>query len=187
MPRWLRGVFSGLRSDNQLSRPIRLSSLLNPMSPRRLSTHSPMILYRLADDKMALLPPRFTSSLNSLVPSGDAHISLRLDSKYPSTVFKGSPHGLVPYDYDPIYDQLDPPDDEDLLHDPRSDVYLKADFNAMPWRGILNVGLLILIILGLLALFIFYPVYTWYTQLSKYAAESSNLRINTTSTTPVLL
>ncbi|KAF8339432.1 hypothetical protein F5887DRAFT_1077225 [Amanita rubescens] len=77
---------------------------------------------------------------------------------------KVSLHGLVSYEYDPTNDQIDPPDNEDLLHDPRSDVYLKADPNGMPWRG--KVYLLILIILGL-TLFIFYPVYTWYTQLPK--------------------
>ena len=31
--------------------------------------------------------------------------------------------------YEWTHDQLDPPDDEDL-YDPRSDVYLRADFNA---------------------------------------------------------
>ncbi|KAF8339430.1 beta-glucan synthesis-associated [Amanita rubescens] len=168
-PHEFSGLLSHSLSDNQLtSRTTRFSSPLNPMSPRRLSSHGSMILYRLAEDKTALLPPRFASARNSLIStSGDSYVSFRSDSKYPSTVLKGSHQGLVPYEYDPTHDQLDPPDDEDQLHDPRSDVYLKADANAMPWRGILNVGLLILIILGLLTLFIFYPVYTWYTQLSK--------------------
>lgn len=187
-PQEFSGLLSHSLSDNQLSNRPLLSSPLNPMSPRRLSSHGSMILYRLADDKTALLPPRFTSARNSLIStSGDSYISFRSDSKYPSTVLKGTPHGLVPYEYDPTHDQLDPPDDEDQLHDPRSDIYLKADGNAMPWRGILNVGLLILIILGLLTLFIFYPVYTWYTQLSKYAAEANNIRVNSTGTAPLLL
>ncbi|KAF8339437.1 beta-glucan synthesis-associated [Amanita rubescens] len=120
-----------------------------------------MILYRLANDKTARLPPMFTSTRNPLVStSGDSYISFMSDSKYPSTILKGSPHGLVSYEYDPTNDQLDPPDDEDLFHDPRSDVYFKADPNGMPWRGILNVGLLILIILGLITLFIFYPTFS---------------------------
>ena len=140
-----------------------------------------MILYRLADDKTALLPPRFTSARNSLISnSGDSFLSFKSDSKYPSALLHRTSHGIVPYEYDPTFDQLEPPDDEDQLHDPRSDTYLKADSATMPWRGILNVGLLILIILGLLTLFIFYPVYTWYTQLSKFAAEAGNLRVNAT-------
>jgi hypothetical protein len=188
-PHEFSGLLSHSLSDNHLtSRTTRLSSPLNPMSPRRLSSHGSMILYRFADDKTALLPPRFASARNSLIStSGDSYISFRSDSKYPSTVLKGSHQGVIPYEYDPTHDQLDPPDDEDQLHDPRSDVYLKADANAMPWRGILNVGLLILIILGLLTLFIFYPVYTWYTQLSKYAAEANNIRVNATGTVPILL
>ena len=56
----------------------------------------------------------------------------------------------------------------------------------MPWRGILNVGLLILI-LGLLTLFIFYPVSTWRTQLSKYAAEANSIRVNSTGMALLLL
>lgn len=140
-----------------------------------------MILYRLADDKTALLPPRFTSARNSLISnSGDSFLSFKSDSKYPSALLHRTSHGIVPYEYDPTFDQLEPPDDEDQLHDPRSDTYLKADSATLPWRGILNVGLLILIILGLLTLFIFYPVYTWYTTLSKFAAEANNLHVNAT-------
>jgi hypothetical protein len=161
--------------------PLNPAAPMSPSQPRRLSSHGSMILYRLADDKTALLPPRFTSARNSLISnSGDSFLSFKSESKYPSALLHRTSHGIVPYEYDPTFDQLEPPDDEDQLHDPRSDIYLKADSATLPWRGILNVGLLILIILGLLTLFIFYPVYTWYTQLSKFAAEANNLHINAT-------
>jgi beta-glucan synthesis-associated protein KRE6 len=165
-----------------VSSPLNPSTPMTPSQPRRLSSHGSMILYRMADDKAGLLPPKFVSARNSIISnSGDSFLSsFKSDSKYPSTILQRTPHGLIPYEYDPTLDQLEPPDDEDLLHDPRSDVYLKADAAAMPWRGVLNVGLLLLIILGLLTLFVFYPVYTWYTQLAIYAQEANNLRVNRT-------
>lgn len=148
-----------------------------------------MILYRLADDRStlreSLLPPKFASARNSVVSSsGDSYISLKSDSKYPSGIPR-NPHGLVPYEYDPTIDQLDPPDEEDLLHDPRSDVYLKANA-SVPWRGIVNVGLLVTLVLGLLTLFVFYPVYSWYSNAARYATITGNIRINATGQAPVL-
>ncbi|KAK2459278.1 hypothetical protein APHAL10511_008699 [Amanita phalloides] len=186
------GTVTPTHEDSRLLSPSRpsatsfISSPLNPTaphSPRRLASHGSMILYRLADDPTAALPPptKLGSVRTSLIStSGDSYT----DSKYPS--LHRASHALIPYEYDPSVDQMEPPDDEDLLHDPRSDLYLKAD-NAMPWRGILNVGLLILIIIGLLTLFIFYPVYSWYHDLAKFAGLTGNLRINGTGQSPLLI
>ncbi|KAJ6538483.1 beta-glucan synthesis-associated [Mycena vulgaris] len=90
--------------------------------------------------------------------------SLPLDSKYPSGL--PTTRGMVPYAYDPALDELDPPDEEDFLHDPEykggKDGYQGArkfkHRSSFPWRGLANVGVLIILILALLALFISYPV-----------------------------
>ena len=120
-----------------------------------------MILYRLAtvDDHGVLLPP------NSLSPdqrdsffstSGESIWSLSSDSKYPSgpPTMRG---GLVPYVYDPSVDDQ-AADEEDLLHEPDS---IDKPSPIFATRGVLNIGVLILLIGTLLALFIAYPVITY--------------------------
>lgn len=132
-----------------------------------------MILCRHANHKTALLPPRFTLAR-------DFYISFRSDSKCPFTVLKRSPNGLVPYEHDPTQDQLNYPDPEDHLRDHRPVIYSKADANAMPCRGILNVGLFTLLICSASSMrsTANYP---------KYATEPSNFRINAAGSTPLLL
>jgi hypothetical protein len=71
------------------------------------------------------------------------------DSKYPSGVAYGGSRGLVPYAYDPAVDDKEP---EDVLHDPEGK---GKPSSALPWRGFLNVGVLLVLISGLLCLFIF--------------------------------
>ncbi|KAF8625530.1 hypothetical protein AX15_005334 [Amanita polypyramis BW_CC] len=165
------------------------SAPLSPRHPRRLSSHGSMILYSLPDDRTtireSLLPPRFLSGRTSVLStSGDSYMSMS-DSKYPSGIPR-STHGLVvPYEYDPTLDQMDPPDDEDLLHDPRSVKFLKSTV-FVPWRGFFNIGLLLLLVLGLLTLFVFYPVYSYYSNAARNAAITGNLRINATGQSPVL-
>jgi len=121
-----------------------------------------MILYRLAavDDQGVLLPPP-----NSLSPdqrdsfistSGESIWSLSSDSKYPSApvTMRG---GLVPYVYDPSLEDQEK-DDDDTLHDMES-IDKPSPFFAT--RGVLNLGVLALLIVTLLTLFIAYPVITY--------------------------
>jgi hypothetical protein len=119
-----------------------------------------MILYRFTgvDDHGVLLPPPSLSpdQRNSCIStSGESIWSLSSDSKFPSG--RG---GLFPYVYDPsLEDQADQAmDEEDLLHDPKSIDKPSSLFAA---RGILNIGVLVLLIIFLLALFIAYPVITY--------------------------
>ena len=60
---------------------------------------------------------------------------------------------LVPYAYDPAFDEMEPRDAEDYRHDTKSKGGFKGDKGEFPWRGILNVAVLLLLIL-----FISYPV-----------------------------
>ncbi|KDQ23527.1 glycoside hydrolase family 16 protein, partial [Pleurotus ostreatus PC15] len=109
--------------------------------------------------------------------------------------------GLVPYAYDPASDELEPPDEEDMLHDPDDKAWSESDISllfsgggkrhpglkrAFPWRGILNVAVLIILILALLCLFIFYPVLTFYQNSARNLKIDGNIRINATGQAPVL-
>ncbi|KAF8624603.1 hypothetical protein AX17_007096 [Amanita inopinata Kibby_2008] len=157
----------------------------------RLSSRGSMILYRLADDpatqRESLLPPKFASTRNSVVSSsGDSFVSLSSDSKYPSGLPHHNHRGLIPYEYDPAIDEMGPTDDEDLLHDPRSDAHFGNSKATFPWRGIFNVGVLVILIFGLLTLFVFYPVYSFYRNAARNEAINGNIRINATGQAPVL-
>ncbi len=121
-----------------------------------------MILYRLigVDDHGVLLPPPSLSPVQRdsfLSSSGESIWSLSSDSKYPS----GPPtmrNGLVPYVYDPSVDEQAATDEEDLLHLPDA---VDKPTSLLTSRGILNLGVLTLLIGSLLALFIAYPVITY--------------------------
>ncbi|KAG2004925.1 beta-glucan synthesis-associated protein KRE6 [Coprinopsis cinerea AmutBmut pab1-1] len=153
-----------------------------------------MILYRLADDPATLRdssflqPPRMTAGMRDSVASSSGESILSYadsDSKYPSGVT--TPRGLVPYVYDPTTDENDPPDDEDLLHDPDSkEFFTKHGKREFPWRGVLNVTVLCTLILGLLCLFVFYPVLSAYRNSERDKKIEGNLRINGTGQSPVL-
>jgi beta-glucan synthesis-associated protein KRE6 len=122
-----------------------------------------MVLWRLAtdDDQGDLIPPRplgpdQRASVVSTI-SGESIWSLSSDSKYPSAppTMRGS---LVPYAWDPLLDDDDAPDEDDVLHQPDSVDKRPSILNP---RGILNVGVLILLLVGLLGLFIALPVITY--------------------------
>ena len=148
-----------------------------------------MVLYRLADDpatqRASLLPPKFSSRCNSMVSSsGDSVLSFQSDSKHPSKI--STIKRLVPYAYDPALDEMEPQDAEDYLHDPKSKGRFKGDKGEFLWRGILNVVVLRLLVLGLLILFIFYPVLTFYQNATRNNAIDGNIRINATGASSLL-
>ena len=66
------------------------------------------------------------------------------------------------------------------LHDPKSKGGFKGDKGKFLWRGILNVVVLLLLVLGLLILFIFYPVLMFYQNAARNNAIDGNIRINAT-------
>ncbi|KAG6907629.1 hypothetical protein DXG01_008165 [Tephrocybe rancida] len=162
-----------------------------------------MLLYRLAgeedllppavsassrDSAHLIPPPKFGGNRDSTMSSSGASIA-SLDSKYPlshsnrDSAFPTAPRGLVPYEYDPAMDELDPIDDEDLLHDPKSHGIRKTRF---PWRGVLNVTVLMTLILALLCLFIFYPVLSFFRTEARNSRINGNIRINATGQAPQL-
>lgn len=133
-----------------------------------------MVLYRLAtdDDRRArLLPPN---------PSNDNGLSS--DSKYPGGGATLN-WGLVPYAYDPEFDEKAPPDDEDMLHDPLDTHQVYATF---AWRGLINAGVLLALIVGLLCVFVLYPVLSFIRNNARNLVIDGNIRINATGQAPVL-
>ena len=147
------------------------------------SQRGSMVLYRLASDENGvLIPPKFNRD-SVISSSGDSIVSMSLnsDSKYPSGVASHQ-RGIVPYAYDPAEDLNEPLDEEDLLHDPSN----KEPNTGLAWRGFLNVGVLVLLTGGLLCLFVFYPVLSYFRDNARNLAIDGNIRINSTGQAPAL-
>jgi beta-glucanase (GH16 family) len=168
------------------SRALAVDSPYPGMGPGQRGS---MVLYRLAneDEQGELLPPPTLLSNRASVASssGDSIFSLSSDSKYPSGITYGQ-RGLVPYAYDPDVDDKEPPDEEDLLHDPE-DKRPEKTSSLFAMRGFMNVGVLLLLILGLLCLFIFYPVLSFIRNNARNLAIDGNIRINGTGQAPALV
>lgn len=121
-----------------------------PTSNSTISTPS-MILYQLAvpglhssrDDE--LVPPKFPSSLTrpGSVNSRESVFTMSSDSKYPS--YDHAEHGYVAYAYEPALDE----EEEELV---------VGKPPVMSWRGMMNLGMLLIIVFGLIALFVGGPV-----------------------------
>ncbi|KAF8987327.1 beta-glucan synthesis-associated [Cyathus striatus] len=149
-----------------------------------------MLLYRLADDTRtrdsALLPPRMSfapgGNRDSVMSSASSILSLSSDSKYPSGL--PATRGYVAYAYDPADDD-GPPDEDDLLHDPREKMRKRTGW-LFPWRGFMNVGLLVMLVLALMALFVFYPMWRFFRDKAVNERIDGNIRINATGQAPVL-
>ncbi|KAF8188985.1 beta-glucan synthesis-associated [Pholiota molesta] len=167
--------------------------------PASLGTQGSMVLYRLADSTVSshastsstggrsplLQPPRLfgsSSKRNSVASSsGDSIASLAGGA---GAGLGLGVRGLVPYAYDPTADDGEL-DDEDWLHDPGASLTDKHS-PSFPWRGLVNVAMLLALLLALLCLFIVYPVLTFYRDERRNSAIEGNVRINATGQAPVL-
>ena len=142
-----------------------------------------MVLYRLAglgDEELrfqqhavsaALTPPppiANTGSLRahrvSVYSSNGSIFSEASDSKYPSRQGEDSPSTpppgsgrFLPYEYDPTDDLAKPDDAEDELHTP-DPVGTREKISAFNMRGFANIFVIILLLLGLITLFLGYPI-----------------------------
>ncbi|KAG6811656.1 hypothetical protein H0H92_006418 [Tricholoma furcatifolium] len=168
------------------------------------TSRGPMLLYRLAsdDDRARSNASPSSSSRDSahLLSSRngrgnsrhrDGTASSSSTSSDPRYPLSGTRHSafptinrvLVPYEYDPTLDELDPTDDEDMIHDPTLHGHRKSRF---PWRGILNVMVLGGLIIAFLSLFILYPVLMFYRDASRNSKIDGNIRVNGTGQVPIL-
>lgn len=115
-----------------------------------------MILYRLADNAALPAPRPLREHRDSLASSSrESILSISYDSKYPSGA--ATPHrGFIPYVYNPEIDKRAPEPDDYLY-----DAGFGDDgpwYQAVGWRGIVNISMLVIVVVSLLALFICYPV-----------------------------
>lgn len=86
-------------------------------------------------------------------------------------------HGESPDLYTPLDDG---PEDDDALHEPDPEGYKEK--TGMSSRGFLNVGMIVLVIGALLALFISYPIVR-YVRTGRF---STSTLVNATGQVPVL-
>jgi hypothetical protein len=168
-----------------------VSSPLNPRSigtgtasssrPRVYDTTggSTGLLNMANSDNSSLLPPkgrRFSQgSFRSY--SETSLMSHSEDSKYPQAGGVPRPlSGLVAYAYDPLTDH-NIPDAED-------EIPLKS--RGCNWRGLVNVGSLFLVVLGVVTLFTFYPIFHFFMSEQIQTLITGNVRVNSSGQTPDL-
>lgn len=125
-----------------------------------------MILYRLAsEDTAAALPspPPLREHRASIASdSGSSVMSLSYDSKYPAGSTASTLRGFIPYAYDPDLDEKDAgPEEDDHLYEPEFGRDAKW-WKLVGWRGIFNIAMLFAVVGSLLALFVCYPVVSFY-------------------------
>ncbi|KAK0212305.1 hypothetical protein DFS33DRAFT_1280579 [Desarmillaria ectypa] len=140
--------------------------------PSNTSLRSSMILYKLADGT----PPtrRFHPHRKSILStSGDSVLSLSSDSKYPSAPVGTRDRGLVAYAFDPLAEDLIVDDDTDETLD-------DAKVDRLSLRGIANVAALIFLLIGIISLFVVYPVVAFYKHSHKNRSIAENPFINST-------
>jgi len=171
--------FNRIASEDAQALGSQYSTLNGP------SARGSMVLYRLAAESPdePLLPPKLSSTQRDSIASssGDSIFSLSSDSKYPSGNVSNS-RGFVPYAYDPDADMKD--DEDDSLHRPD---YGDGKSTFWSYRGFLNIGVLILLIIALLALFVCYPVVHFVQTSARNLAIDGNIRINATGQAPSLI
>ena len=140
-------IFNRIASEESQALTSQRSSLT--------SNRASMILYRLAgEEEQRTLSLPGINRQSVLSNSGDSVFTVSYDSKYPSGAH--TPHKLIPFPFDPSL-HVDTPEADDALHDPSIDS--PDTSSGIPIRGLVNVGVLVLVILGLLCLFIFYPIW----------------------------
>lgn len=152
--------------------PSEDSRVLGSPSPSPSISRGSMILYRLTDFD-ELVPPKMP--LNRTSSAGDSVISISSDSKYPSAA-NAVARGFVPYAYNPL-DDIAPDNEEDAIHDPRS---LDVSSKGLHWRGLVNIGMLLLILGAIITLFVAYPIVTDFHDNGRAARIVGNTRINST-------
>jgi hypothetical protein len=173
------------------------SPILNPppsMIGMGLATRGSVILYRLASDNdrdkdrdsvpsrdsQHLLPPKLPQNLrdSTVLNSKSSFVSMELDSNFAGlahrdSAFPTARDGLVPHEYNPALDELDPGRRGEFVAQKG-----KVRQNTFAWRGLMNVTVLLLLISGMLALFVFYPVFQFYRDKQRNGLIDGNIRIN---------
>lgn len=88
--------------------------------------------------------------------------------------------GFVPYAYDPDLDSKDEVDDEDPADKGGYGGEDEGSGSVFSVRGLLNLGVLLLLVCALLALFVAYPVVTFFRTNARNLLIDGNTRVNST-------
>ncbi|TFK35995.1 hypothetical protein BDQ12DRAFT_262827 [Crucibulum laeve] len=145
-----------------------------------------MILYRLEDVSSlgsgGLLPPtapHLANRASVYSTSGDSFVSISSDSKYPLGL-AAAEHGVIAYAWDPLDDD-DDDDAPDSLYsshpDSKSPIKERKDFS---YRGLTNISGLVILFGAIIALFVVYPVVSFYHNDGVETKITMNSRINAT-------
>ncbi|KAF9256974.1 beta-glucan synthesis-associated [Marasmius fiardii PR-910] len=169
----------------------------------RTPSKGSMVLYRLASEADSLEPRRAPTSGSSdpRGPSNPEHKSpyaalanrpKSTSSSISTTSFINSTRGFVAYEYDPSADNRGPNDEEDYLHDPRDiEKPGKRGHNGagsvLSFRGFQNLGVLVLLVLGLLSLFLIYPIIRHFEDAGRNKIVADNINVNASGQVPSFL
>ncbi|KAL0958713.1 hypothetical protein HGRIS_014043 [Hohenbuehelia grisea] len=150
-------------------------------SPSPTGNRGSMILYRLVDplDDSPLTPPSYPGMNRASIISTDSALSLSSDSKYPSGMMTPTERGVVAYSYDPEADD-DDDDSPDALHDPKLKLRRPRGRREIPWRGLGNITMLLVLIGALMVVFVLLPAIDVFKGNEKNARITGNPRINST-------
>ena len=124
--------------------------------------------------------PSSPSSSRHRLPGPHAALFSSTPSSTNAPLSQNPPRGLVPYEYDPISDSNTRDDEDDILHDPKytKEQYRKAvpKNGGLSWRGFQNIGMLGLLVLGMLALFLVFPIVKHYEDEAYVRTVSENIQ-----------
>ncbi|ESK91106.1 glycoside hydrolase family 16 protein [Moniliophthora roreri MCA 2997] len=195
--------------SNRSSAASNYSDTHGLLPPRNDSSRSSIHSFSYGDvDHKYPIPHHHTqTSSHPSSPAASPHLGPRAVLNSPSVVSSlpgagSAPRGIVPYVYDPATDSHLPDDEEDVLHDPKAtpDTWKKlfapghllnkkgggSDQHWLSWRGFFNIGALALLLVGLVVLFLGYPVISDVVNRSRNALIEGNIRVNATGQVPIL-
>ncbi|KAK1223209.1 hypothetical protein PQX77_013908 [Marasmius sp. AFHP31] len=180
-------VLYRLASENELSPRSNRMSANSAFSESGLIRDDKYPAFSSTPSRSSASPSLSRNSSSSRLP----HAALFASSA--STISNNTsnpPRGFVPYEYDPVADSMLPNDEEDMLHDPKvspeQEKRLYAKHSGFSWRGFFNVGMLAFLVIALLSLFLFYPVFLEIKDAARKALIGDNIRVNATGQIPSL-
>ncbi|CCM06292.1 uncharacterized protein FIBRA_08543 [Fibroporia radiculosa] len=141
-----------------------------------------MILYKFAPDDTADSPePPALDTLphTPTLPPADSLFTLSYDSKYPSGSSVSGTRRFIPYAFDPGDASKQEAEDDDYLYQPEYGDH-PGGCMSLSWRGMFNLGALLLLIGALLALFVCYPVISFVRGYGLGYAAVNNANVNST-------
>lgn len=93
-----------------------------------------------------------------------------------------SERGLIAYPYDPDLDEKEPPDEEDMMHDPNQRYHHNVKKGkgglGISNRGSINIATLVVMVMTILCLFVAYPIIAYSRDNGRSQAITHNTRIN---------